>query len=70
MFEDILIKYDKTIRDNIKVELDITFTEKTDRVSYSTDMSLQDLLHSIYKIEPEKYKYVVANILLAKKILK
>lgn len=52
------------------VDIDITFTEKTDRVSYSTDMALQDRLATIQKTNPEKYKYVVANILLAKQVLK
>ena len=52
------------------VDIDITFTEKTDKVIYSTDMSLQDRLKNINRIDPEKYKYVVANILLAKQVLK
>ena len=52
------------------VDIDITFTEKTDKVSYSTDMALQDRLATIQRTNPEKYKYVVANILLAKKVLK
>lgn len=52
------------------VDIDITFTEKTDKVSYSTDMALQDRLATIKKIDKEKYKYVVANILLAKQVLK
>ena len=52
------------------VDIDITFDKKTDKVTYSTDMSLQDRLETIKKIDPEKYKYVVANILLAKKVLK
>ena len=56
--------------DDITVDIDITFTEKTDKVSYSTDMALQDRLAAIKRADPEKYKYVVANILLAKQILK
>lgn len=52
------------------VDIDITFTEKTDKVSYSTDMALQDRLSTILRTDPEKYKYVVANILLAKQVLK
>lgn len=52
------------------VDIDITFTKKTDKVSYSTDMALQDRLATIKKIDPKKYKYVVANILLAKQVLK
>lgn len=52
------------------VDIDITFTEKTDKVSYSTDMALQDRLATIQRTDEEKYKYVVANILLAKQVLK
>ncbi len=56
--------------DDINVDIDITFTKKTDKVSYSTDMALQDRLSTIRKNNPEKYKYVVANIILAKQVLK
>ena len=52
------------------VDIDITFVEKTDQLRYSTDMCLQDRLETIYRQDSEKYKYVVANILLAKQILK
>ena len=53
-----------------KVDIDITFTGKTDKVFYSTDRSLYDRLSTIQKNNPEGYKYVVANILLAKQVLK
>ena len=52
------------------VDIDITFINRTDKVSYSSDMALQDRLSTIQRINPEKYKYVVANILLAKQVLK
>ena len=55
---------------DMSVDIDITFTEKTNKVSYSTDMALQDRLATISRTDPEKYKYVVANILLAKQVLK
>lgn len=58
------------IDSDVNVDIDITFTGKTDKISYSTDMALQDRLTTIQKINPEKYKYVVANILLAKQVLK
>ncbi len=58
-----------TIED-ITVDIDITFTTKTDTVLYSTDMSLQDRLETIKKQDERKYNYVVANILQAKKVLK
>ena len=55
---------------NTNVDIDITFNIRTDKVNYSTDMALRDRLSTIQKNDPEKYKYVVANILLAKKVLK
>ena len=58
------------IDNNTKVDIDITFAEKTDKVLYSTDMALKDRLETIKRIDSEKYKYVIANILLAKKVLK
>ena len=58
------------IDNDTNVDIDITFTEKTDTVSYSTDMALQDRLSTIQKLNPENYKYVVANILQAKRTLK
>lgn len=58
------------INAEINVDIDITFTEKTDKVTYSTDVSLVDRLTCIQKNSPEKYPYVVANILLAKQVLK
>lgn len=58
------------IDNKTNVDIDITFTKKTDKIAYSTDMALRDRLATIKKIAPEKYKYVVANILLAKQVLK
>lgn len=58
------------IDDKTNVDIDITFTNKTDKITYSTDMALQDKLATIKKSNPEKYKYVIANIILAKQILK
>lgn len=59
-----------SITPDYNVDIDISFAEKTDKISYSTDMALQDRLETIKKQNPEKYKYVVANILLAKQVLK
>lgn len=58
------------IDNDTSVDIDITFTQKTDNIAYSTDMALQDRLNTIYNLDPEKYKYVIANILLAKQVLK
>lgn len=58
------------IDSEINVDIDITFVPKTDKLNYSTDMALCDRLTTIQRIDSEKYKYVIANILLAKKVLK
>ena len=58
------------IDNKTNVDIDITFTKRTDKITYSTDMALRDRLATIKKIDPKKYKYVVANILLAKRVLK
>lgn len=55
---------------DVPVDIDITFITKTNKMSYSTDMCLKDRLETIRKQNPEKYPYVIANIQLAKKILK
>ena len=61
---------DVQIDTDMNVDIDISFVERTDKVTYSTDMAVNDRLATIYKCDPEKYKYVIANILLAKKVLK
>lgn len=52
------------------VDIDITFIEKTDKISYSTDMSLKDRLSTLKNQDESKYSLVLANILVAKKVLK
>ncbi len=54
----------------VPVKIDITFTQKTDKVSYTTDLAIQDCLGTIKKQEERKYKQVLGNIVLAKQILK
>lgn len=61
---------DVKIDDDTTVDVDISFTKKTDKIAYSTDMALKDRLETIRKQDPQKYKYVIANILLAKQVLK
>ncbi len=68
-FGDFRLK-DVKLDDEDSVDIDISFVTKTDEVSYSTDMALEDRLGTIKKIDKEKYNYVVANILLAKQVLK
>lgn len=49
------------------VDIDITFTHKTNKVQYSTDMALKEYYDSM---PPEIREQVVANVLFAKKYLK
>lgn len=53
-----------------KVNLDITFVKKTDKVEYSTEMSLMDRLDTMDKIDPGMKNEVAANIILAKILFK
>ena len=53
-----------------EVDIDLSFTERTDEIEYSTDECIKDRLSTIKRNNPEDYPYVVANILLAKKVLK
>ncbi len=53
-----------------KIDLDLTFVQRTDEIEYTTEECIADRLETIKRNNPEDYKYVVANILLAKKVLK
>lgn len=53
-----------------KVDIDITFAYKNPEVYYPTEMCLQDRLNTIKDKYPDKYNYVLANIIIAKLILK
>ena len=52
------------------VDIDITFTQKTNKVQYSTDMALADRLTNIKQQSEAKYQQVLANIIYAKQFLK
>ena len=52
------------------VDIDLTFDRKTDKVKYTTEVCIKDRLETIRKQDSEKYEYVVANIILAKRVLK
>lgn len=56
--------------EDIKVDIDISFVNKTASTTYSTDMALKERLEQIKKQDPRAYKYVVANIVFAKQVLK
>ena len=61
---------DVTLPNGEKVDIDITTAKKDLSLSYSSDMCVRDRLNNIKENDPEKYNYVQANIIMAKKILK
>jgi hypothetical protein len=56
--------------ENTIVDIDLSFTIKTDKITYSTDECLKDRLKTIEQQDKEKYNLVISNILIAKKVLK
>ena len=64
------IRYKDVELDDVVVDIDITFTERCAEITYSTDMALGERIEQIKKQHPEKYKYIVSNVLLAKQVLK
>ena len=52
------------------IDLDISFLKKSESNFYSTDRALKERLEQIKKQDDEKYRDVVANIILAKQVLK
>lgn len=65
-------RYKKVQIDGVEMPLDIdmTFMQKSEDVRYSTDMAVKDRLHAIKENDPEGYKRVIANIVVAKEMLK
>ena len=55
---------------SVPLDIDISFVVKTNDINYSTDMCIKDRLDTIKELYPDKYDEVVANIILAKQILK
>lgn len=53
-----------------KIDLDITYVQKTNKTEYSTEMSAKDRIDTLENINPEMKDEVVANIVLAKMLLK
>ena len=64
-FEDVKIDGIET-----PIDMDISFDGKSDKVSFTTDVALKERLENIKKQHPEEYPKVLANILMAKKMLK
>ena len=64
------LKLKDVVLDGVKLDIDISFTRKNDKISYSTEMALSDRLETIKVQEPTLYSYIISNILLAKQVLK
>ncbi len=52
------------------VDIDVTFAKKNLTLDYTSDLCIKDRLNSIEEQNPEKLRYIKANIIMAKKILK
>lgn len=52
------------------IDIDLSFTIKTDKVTYSTDECLKDRLKTMEKQDFNKYQQVISNIIIAKQVLK
>ena len=52
------------------IKIDISIIIKDDKIGYTTEECIKDRLSSIEKIDPEKHKKVLENIVLAKEVLK
>lgn len=52
------------------IKIDISFIQKTDKITYSSDEALKDRLQTIKTKHPEKYNTILANIIEAKRTLK
>lgn len=59
-----------TVKGLGKIDLDITYVQKTNKTEYSTEMSAKDRMDTLESIDPEMKDEVVANIVLAKMLLK
>lgn len=53
-----------------KVDVDMTFITRTNKMEYATEMCVRDRLETIKRQDPVKYKKVVANIIYAKTFMK
>ena len=62
--------YEVKLPDGTTAKIDITFISKTDKLDYSTDECIKDRLANIKRMDPEKHKKVLQNIILAKEVLK
>lgn len=56
--------------DDTEVEVDISPVAKTDKMEFSSEAALEQRLNTIREQDPERYKQVIANIVIAKERLK
>ena len=60
--------YVEDIPESLKI--DISFVQKRDQITYSTDLALCDYLNTIKKQDEKKYKQIIGNIIIAKRVLR
>lgn len=53
-----------------KIDIDISFEGKTDKIAYTSDMAIKDRLDTMEKTSKEKTLLAKANIIIAKELLK
>ena len=58
------------LSDDISADIDLTFDKKNDKIKYTTEECIKDRLETLKKVDKEKYEYTIANIILAKRVLK
>ena len=52
------------------LKVDVTYTSKEKEMEYTTEVAIIDRLETMKKVDPEKYKKTIANIIFAKQFLK
>lgn len=52
------------------VDIDVSFVQRTNHLEFSSDQAIKERLETIRTQDPERYPAVVANIVLAKQLMK
>lgn len=52
------------------VDIDVSFVQRTNHLEFSSDQAIKERLATIRTQDPERYPAVIANIILAKQLLK
>lgn len=63
-------RFKNVLIDSSKVDIDISFQQRCDKITYSSDMAVSEKLKSAIKMSEEKTILLKANIIEAKNVLK